>query len=188
MLSALLPPGAAQIAPASATVPDPTPPCPPWLVPVRDLQFAHRTGRLRSEPSRRGAVEDSAARSEGKRFERRVCAALLDRFPFLEVEPAIVFRDRFGQRMCYPDILVRFNDRTVVLEVKSRGTQLGDAWWQLERYYRPVVEALYPSDPVFTVAVVRRRDPFVLPRAPGGSLSLDALPAPFSVLDWSALS
>jgi len=119
-----------------------------------------------------------------------VTAALLERFPFLLVEPGFRFRDRFGERTCFPDAVLRFNDRTVVVEVKSRGTQVGDAWWQLERYYRPVVEATFPSDPVFTVAVVRRIDPMAFSAftvRPAEATDLGApLPAPFSVMEWSS--
>lgn len=189
MLDALLPgvpPGTVQ--PARVTAPLPA--CPSWLTPVRALVAAHATtarGLARGGGSGRVSA---GARAEGKRFERKVLADLVERFPFLLVEPGFAFRDAFGARFCYPDALLRFNDATVIVEIKHRGHQLGDAWWQLERYYRPVIEAVYPADPVRSLAIVRAVDPAV--RVPGAapvdwrSFSdwRSAPEARFGVMEW----
>ena len=159
---------------------------PPWLVPVRDLQFAYPLPREASVTVERRSESGrlTVARAEGKRFERRVLSALAQRFPFLLREPGFRFRDAAGDRVCFPDGVLRFDDRTVVVEIKHRGTQLGDAWWQLMRYYRPVLEAVWPADPVVCVAIVRRVDPAL--RVPDAVEieSIEAAQAPFNVMEW----
>jgi hypothetical protein len=191
MLDALLPdassPGTSR--PTSRVVAEPA--CPSWLTPVQDLVEAHLcASRGRSNS---GAFEGSTvARKEGKRFESKVLDSLRERFPFLQVEPGFGFRDRFGPRICYPDALLRFNDSTVIVEIKHRGHQLGDAWWQLTRYYRPVVEAIYPADPVLCLAIVRGYDPSV--RVPGATFlagwehfrdwRATVADGPFGVMSW----
>lgn len=157
---------------------------PSWLTPVRGTvhcAFPLPGDRSASEPRR---VEASAARAEGKRFERRVLRTLRSRFPFIQVEPGFRFIDDSGlSRVCFPDAVLRFNDRTVVIEIKRRGHQAGDAWWQLERYYRPVLQAVYPMDPILCVAIVGRIDPAVLSDVPEIEAVEDAA-APFSLLEW----
>lgn len=188
MLEALLPFSAPASAEGVTRVAAPLPACPSWLTPVRGLLSAHAVA-----PRTHGAATPSRvspARAAGKRFERKVTASLLERFPFLAIEPGFAFHDAFGRRFCYPDAILRFNDGTVIIEIKHNGHQLGDAWWQLERYYRPVVEAVYPADPVRTLAIVRRADAAV--RVPG-AVAVDwgsfadwraSAAAGFGVMEW----
>jgi len=55
-----------------------------------------------------------------------------------------------------PDGIVVYDDRILVFEIKFQ--HMPEAWWQLVKLYRPVLEAYKPV-PVVTVEVCRSYDP-----------------------------
>ena len=59
--------------------------------------------------------------------------------------PWIRFNDAGKMRWCQPDALVfsPFESRITILEFKYQHTS--DAWWQLTKLYRPVVQRLFPE-------------------------------------------
>lgn len=96
----------------------------------------------------------------GLRYELAVLLEIGRRFPSLLVQPWIEYRDSTGLRSCCPDGLLLLPDHvTVIVEVKL--THTSDAYWQLERQYRPVVERLCPKDRIAVLEVCRTFDPHV---------------------------
>jgi hypothetical protein len=100
------------------------------------------------------------------KYERKALARLYERYPGRLVwSPWIRFRNPAGSwRWCQPDGLLIDVEagQVVVLEVKHHHTS--DAWWQLEKLYRPVVQRMLPEQlwRLAVVEVVRWYDPAVL--------------------------
>lgn len=97
--------------------------------------------------------------------------------------PAILFEDRSGLRRAIPDGILRFPDRTVIVEVKY--THCEKAWWQLNRLYAPLILRLIPL-PIFLCEIVHSFDPDVAwPLPPVLSTSLHKLPiGTTGVIEW----
>lgn len=126
---------------------------PPRFRPVVGLRSA-----APSAPPRFSAAKarPSAAQAIGRRFEAKVQRALLAAWPSYVVGPWFSFVDAFGKRWCQPDGLLHRGDHILVVEIKS--TFSSDAWWQLERLYRPVLEEAFGL-PVRLAAVARSINP-----------------------------
>ena len=108
----------------------------------------------------------TAATKRGARFEEKVVASLSAAYgtQFLAGLP-FSFQTCSKRGRAIPDGLLFSSDwkSVVVVEIKLRHS--GDAWWQLERFYLPIVrESLRPLN-VTTLEVCRYYDPAVrLPR------------------------
>jgi len=98
---------------------------------------------------------NSVAKESGLRFESQLVVALRSIFPTIEFQPEFRYCDDGGQRICFPDAVLRLPDRTVVCEVKLSHT--ADAWWQLEKLYRPVLAA-WSLVPVQVIEIVKSFD------------------------------
>lgn len=152
------------------TVTNPTPvPSPPWFKPIRGEVHSPHISRAHVPITGRAAT---TAKENGLRYERQVhdflvhfcvqhdCAVMRS--------PVIDFWDDFGEaqefRRCIPDALIRFPHHIVIAEIKI--SHMPEAWWQLEKLYRPVVTALLPKCNVYTLEIVRSFDPSVPYPAP----------------------
>lgn len=69
------------------------------------------------------------------------------------------FMDAHGWRVCRPDGVYLDGDTIYLFEVKIRHT--ADAWWQLHRLYKPVLEQLAPGKRIICIEVCRNFDPAV---------------------------
>ena len=103
----------------------------------------------------------------------------------------IAFSDEvYGWRTCRPDGIALVGNVLYIFEVKIRHT--ADAYWQLEKLYKPVLSHFYPSTDKVLIEVTKNLDPstpfpvdyhlmhgaeFLL----GDSFKLDT----FNVLLWS---
>lgn len=103
------------------------------------------------------ATGNSAAKVAGLRFEARVQRALGKRFQGYMPAPRVEFRDDSGYRVVRPDGLLPLRNRAVLFEIKH--THMPEAWWQLERLYRPLVEHWVAPIPVQVIEIVRTFDP-----------------------------
>lgn len=79
------------------------------------------------------------AKGAGLRYERRALSLLKECFPGLLTNQWFKFFDAERlPRWCQTDGLLLCKDGAIIFEVKIRGT--GNAWFQLDKLYRPVVE------------------------------------------------
>lgn len=135
------------------------------------------------------ALGRTDAQRTGLRYEEKVQRALLDRF---EPEaywsaPHIHFCDNSGHRTAMPDGLLTLDGIKYVFEIKIG--HCAQAWWQLERLYRPLVEQYYHSFEVRVCEICRSFDPAVsFPATIKRLESLDDLSSlgrdDFGVLTW----
>lgn len=98
---------------------------------------------------------NSDAREAGLRYESQLVVELSAKFPTIEFQPEFRYHDSKGPRICFPDAVLKLQDRVVVFEVKLAHT--ADSWWQLEKLYRPVIEA-WSFFPVQVIEVVKSFD------------------------------
>ena len=112
----------------------------------------------------------TAAQRAGKRYEKKVLQALEKQFRVddsvtLRPSPWIAFSGAPSEeRHCQPDLLLVTESEVLLCEIKLSHTL--DAYWQLERLYRPVVEKLFGARPVRLVEITRSFDPAVRFPAP----------------------
>lgn len=107
---------------------------------VSEARFSHSPPPFIRPKKRRGS------RRRGQLYEARVHEALGERFgdwylpnPWLQFWQADSLRDRWCQvdgLIFLPEIL-----QVIIVEVKLHHT--AQAWWQLERLYRPVLETIF---------------------------------------------
>lgn len=121
----------------------------------------------------------SHAALKGLRYEKKVLAFLLKRFGNRLVPgPLFTFSEYPNEtKRAYPDaLLFDFESRAAcVLEVKFRHT--GDAWWQLNRFYLPIVRAALPMFRICGLEVTASYDPSQ--RLPQKVAFLDSLESVF---------
>lgn len=103
----------------------------------------------------------TGAKANGQRFERRVHAALLERYPDKYVEnPWLSYRydSRDRLRLCQPDALYIdiAGGLIVVIEVKLKH---GVRAWEQLRVYAPIVEHIFKDFEVRLIEVVKWFDP-----------------------------
>jgi hypothetical protein len=102
---------------------------------------------------------NSAAKVAGLRYEEKVQKELSSRYMAYTPEPRLTFdQDDGTTRFVKPDGLLIFPEYAVIVEIKI--SHLPEAWWQLHRLYRPVVEALLKK-PVHCLEICRSYDPAV---------------------------
>lgn len=126
-------------------------PPPPRFLPPRGT-ISRVAPRWRSYQRRKG---NSDAKEAGLRFESQLVVALHEKFPSIDLQPEFRYSDSGGPRICFPDAVLRLPDRTVVFEAKLAHT--ADAWWQLEKLYKPVLAA-WSLVPIQVVEIVKSYD------------------------------
>lgn len=129
----------------------------------------------------------TSAQQNGLRYEAKVQDHLKKRFPVdYHIQASLSFRDDTGPRIVVPDgVLLRRRD-AVIFEIKSQ--HMPEAWWQLSRLYKPVLEEFWKG-PITCCEVVRSFDPsigFPEPIKLCHSIDdvLDESPVDFKVLLW----
>lgn len=128
----------------------------------RQLDSPLLNARIEFGPAANLPPPRHAAAKLGVRFEKKVCAALrrvhgdafLDGLPFS-------FQTCNKRGRAVPDgLLFSQTERAVVLiEIKLRHT--GDAWWQLERFYQPIVCEAFRLFQVIPLEICKYFDPSV---------------------------
>lgn len=130
--------------------------------------FAPFGFRAAAPPVRRVAIEPreylrprgaTDAQRAGLRYEEKVQERLSKWFSHYLSSPRIAFKDASGTRICIPDGVLLYPDRTVVFEIKIR--HMPEAWFQLVQLYGPVLCA-YSAAPVQLVEIVNSFDPAVV--------------------------
>lgn len=110
-----------------------------------------------SFPRYERAYGDTAAKEGGLRFEERVQRRLLNSYQGYHASPKVFFWDRGGCRSCIPDGLLLLRDRSLIVEIKAQHSP--EAWWQLERLYKPLIEVFAPGIPVARLEICKSFDP-----------------------------
>lgn len=138
-------------------------PQPSWFRPAGKVTAA----RFDERGSGFGPRRASGRRGEGLRYEHKALQRLDTLYPGMLVwGPWLRFSSagRPYERWCQPDgLLIDVNAGViVVVEVKHHHT--AEAWWQLERLYKPVLRHLFPEQlwRIELLEVVRWFDPAVL--------------------------
>ena len=102
----------------------------------------------------------SAAKANGIRYEWQVYEWLYDGLGNMHrpvhIQHCIHFSDDNGYRTIIPDAFTVRPEHVVLFEVKSQ--HMPEAWWQCEKLYKPLLEALF-GKPVFCVEIVKNYDP-----------------------------
>lgn len=127
----------------------------------------------------------NASARRGLRFEAKVCKEFSARYGSRFVPQLPIFFQeemtadlRRGQRgKAIPDGLLFSPDWKSVCIVEIKLRHSGDAWWQMNRFYRPIVEkALGGAFEVRTMEVVQNYDPRVkLPQVTAHLMSPDEI-------------
>lgn len=99
----------------------------------------------------------SEAQKSGLRYEDKVQAALRGFHRDYVCSPAFHFTDDSGPRTVIPDGMLNTPSVCYVFEIKSQ--HMPEAWWWLEKLYKPVVRERNPLRPVYCIEVVRSYDP-----------------------------
>lgn len=102
------------------------------------------------------ATGNTAAKMAGLRFEAKCQARLAAQWPEYLPSPRIDFWDDTGHRFVWPDGLLALHDRLVLFEIKRQ--HMPEAWWQLERLYRPLLAA-GSRLPTQVIEIVHTYDP-----------------------------
>lgn len=137
------------------------------------VHFADRVLQARIEFAssailpRRVAAKQTESTKRGLRFEARVTAALHSAFParFVSQLP-FSFQTNSKRGRAIPDgILLSQRERAAcIIEIKARHTS--DAWWQLERFYAPIIREALPGFRICLLEICGVYDPAVkLPKA-----------------------
>lgn len=103
----------------------------------------------------------TGARAAGLRYEKRVQAELLERFPKHYVpSPWLHYFDKYGQRWCQPDGLLVDVDQGLLTVVEMKHHHTGEAWWKLHKMYLPLVRMVFgPAWKFSCLEIVRWYDP-----------------------------
>lgn len=99
------------------------------------------------------------AQKNGKRYERRVQAALAERVKGFVPGQWFEFRDKIHRRFCQVDGLSQTEELTTIFEIKYSFTT--DAWWQLRKLYEPVVRKALVPKALALVVICRNFDPAI---------------------------
>lgn len=97
----------------------------------------------------------SLAAQRGVRYEKKVLALLHKTFSNRILPGPLLSFD--GGKRAYPDALLFARDSVCVVEVKFRHT--GDAWYQLNKFYLPIVRTALPWFRVCGLEIVASYDP-----------------------------
>jgi len=105
----------------------------------------------------KGASGTTLSQKAGVRYEVQAQYHLLTLFPDLYLSPSVRFIDEGGDRICIPDAVLCEERDIFIFEIKL--THVPEAWWQLHRLYKPVLEELPGNRRVHCVEVCRSYDP-----------------------------
>lgn len=97
------------------------------------------------------------AQKNGLRYERKVQEFLSKKFPDYIPGPYIHFTDDSMCRTVQPDGILVFDDVVFIFEIKFQ--HVPEAWWQLEKLYKPLLKLIYPTREVSCVEICRSFDP-----------------------------
>jgi hypothetical protein len=99
----------------------------------------------------------SDAQRAGLRYERDFNIYMSKEFPDYVPGPHIHFYSDEAARTVQPDGVLAFSEVVYVFEIKYQ--HVPEAWWQLVKLYRPLVERIFVGKPVRCVEVCRSYDP-----------------------------
>jgi hypothetical protein len=86
----------------------------------------------------------TASQKAGLRYEKKVQFILREQYGIrYHANQVIRFVDQRGGGCCVPDGLIRLEDRTIIVEIKSQ--HMPESWWQLRKKYEPVIRVAFPS-------------------------------------------
>lgn len=116
------------------------------------------SGQYRPIPTR----PSQASARAGLRYERLVLRGLAAAFPgtFISHLP-FSFQTAAKRGWAIPDGLLFDFDRKVVLLCEIKLSHSGDAWYQLYKFYLPIVQEALPVFRVVPVEICRTYDPWV---------------------------
>lgn len=119
-----------------------------------------------AQPKGAPATTASEATKRGLRFEAKVHAVLTLRYGrrFLP-SPSFSFQTNSRKGRCIPDgLLLGSDNQLAVIEVKYTHTEA--AWWQLEKFYAPIVKEAFRFQRIVCAEICHVYDPWVkLPKA-----------------------
>lgn len=93
----------------------------------------------------------------GLKYEMRIHRGLRGLFPFYVANPYIHFLDDSVSRTCQPDAVLFLDPDIFIFEIKYQ--HCPEAWWQLERLYKPLIQLRFFQRPVYCVEICRSYDP-----------------------------
>lgn len=99
----------------------------------------------------------TAAQKNGLRYESQVQTSLFAKFADYNAGSYIHFEDLGEARTVQPDGLLVYPDYIFIFEIKYQ--HCPEAWWQLERLYKPLLTLAFPRRPVSVVEICRSYDP-----------------------------
>jgi hypothetical protein len=100
------------------------------------------------------------AQANGIRFEKKVFNSLSRFFNHIEHNPWFEYRNNSEFAYCSPDILIKFDNILLIIEVKL--TWVKEAQEKLDLFYRPIITKANPDfDPDFvkTLVIVKNLTP-----------------------------
>jgi hypothetical protein len=134
-------------------------PAPPHFRPLISTPFNVRPNYDNDYVRQRG---NSAAKESGLRYESQVQEFLLSHFSDRYTpSPYFHFQDGNLHRTIIPDGLLvdpSTSARTAIL-VEIKFSHMADAWWQMEKLYKPVLQVLYPHLRISCLEICRQYDP-----------------------------
>lgn len=130
-------------------------PAPSWFKPPKG-RINQVSVNLTREYSR--GKGNSAAKMAGLRYEAHVQKALVDLLVEYVPSPLVQFFDDSGVHHCEPDgiYLPPASEDVFIFEIKI--SHMPDAWWQLERKYKPILQAWRPQASIRCIEIVRTFD------------------------------
>lgn len=148
----LLSPLSSSLAAASEEVPVPAP---SWFRGING-----HASRVWLEEAEKYTPEkgDTAARKAGLHYEAKVQQALMQILPGYMAAPKVTFVDKSGMRFAIPDGIYAPDKENLLTVFEIKFSHVPDAWWQLEKKYRPLLEIWRPNSRVLSVEIVRTFD------------------------------
>jgi hypothetical protein len=94
-------------------------------------------------------------------YEEHFLSHLRKEYPQVYIHPQIHFRDEGDYRTIVPDaLLIGFANSVNVMQiVEVKSQHMPEAWWQLEKLYKPVLQAGFQNFSVRCLEVVKILDP-----------------------------
>lgn len=131
----------------------------------------------------------TVAQRVGLRYERDFNVKMGREYPSYRAGAYIHFDSDSAARTVQPDGILEFEKVVYIFEIKYQ--HVPEAWWQLTKLYRPLVERVFKQKPVRCVEVCRSYDPATgfpceieLISDLAGWLKRDEPPDVFGVYKW----
>jgi hypothetical protein len=99
----------------------------------------------------------TGAQKSGLRYEAQIQRNLQGLFASYEAGTSLHFLDSGSARTAQPDGIIVYSDYIFVFEIKYQ--HCPEAWWQLERLYKPLLQLAFPRRPISVVEICRSYDP-----------------------------